>query len=110
MSAHQWCLLLYATRRPCLSGASAGLTLRSVHYLVRAKRDLQALGLMPNDPGTLAALAFTYHMMGKLPQAIEMYHKAQAFKSDCSFTAALLPRALKEHCEHCCKNDDPGLM
>lgn len=71
---------------------------------------VQALGLAPNDPGTLAALAFTYHMMGKLAPAIEMYHKALAYKSDCSFTAALLPRALKEHCEYCCRNDDPGLM
>ena len=70
----------------------------------------KALGLMPNDPCTLSALGFTHHMTGRLNQAIEMYHKAPAFKADCGFTTTLLATALKEHCEFCCQNDDPGLM
>jgi anaphase-promoting complex subunit 6 len=71
---------------------------------------VKALGLMPNDPCTLTSLGYTHHMTGRLNQAIELYHKALAFKADCGFTTNLLAQALKEHCDFCCKNDDPGLM
>jgi anaphase-promoting complex subunit 6 len=69
-----------------------------------------ALGLAPRDAGTLSALAFTHHLAGNLTQAIEMYHVALAYNADCSLTQSLLKEALKDHCERCCQDDDPGLM
>lgn len=70
----------------------------------------RALGLAPHDATTFSALAFTHHLMGDLMVAIETYHKALAYKADCSVTQDLLKDALREHCLHCCQNDDPGLM
>ena len=49
-------------------------------------------------------------LQGDLPRAIETYHKALAYKADCSVTQALLGEALEEHCHFCCQHDDPGLM
>jgi anaphase-promoting complex subunit 6 len=69
-----------------------------------------ALGLAPRDASTMSALAFTHHLAGDLTQAIEMYHAALAHDADNSLVQSLLKEALKEHCEQCCQDEDPGLM
>ena len=57
----------------------------------------QALGLVPDQPGTLAAVAFTLHLSGDPGRAVQHYHRALALQPDLSFALDMLPAALEDH-------------
>lgn len=57
----------------------------------------QALSISPTSAGTLAALAFTHHLQGRLGVAIEIYHKALGLRPDDTFAADMLSECIMEH-------------
>lgn len=59
----------------------------------------RALGAAPEQPGTLAALAFTHHLMGNLSLAIENYHKALGLRPNDDFCSSMLAAAVGEEAE-----------
>lgn len=59
----------------------------------------KALALSPRTPSIHAGLGFTHHCMGKLPEAIEWYHKALGLRAEDSFCAQMLKKALEEMSE-----------
>ena len=60
----------------------------------------QALGIAPEQPGTLAAVGFTLHLAGDAAQAVAYYHRALAIQPDLAFAAEMLPLALQEDAKH----------
>lgn len=57
----------------------------------------RALVLEPSRAATLAAEAYTYHLMGELGAAIDRYHRVLAMQPDHSFAAEMLTAAIEEH-------------
>jgi anaphase-promoting complex subunit 6 len=56
----------------------------------------RALGACPTQAGTYAALAYTYHLKGNLPVAIENYHKALGLRPSDDFCSTMLAAAVQE--------------
>lgn len=56
----------------------------------------QALGVSPFQSGTLAAIGFTYHMIGNVGLAIEYYHKSLGLRGDDHFVSTMLSIAVLE--------------
>ena len=59
----------------------------------------RALGAAPEQPGTLAALAYTHHLVGNLNLAIENYHKALGLRPNDDFSSSMLSVAVDEEAE-----------
>ena len=80
-------------------------TLVCLGHCLRKRRDLegalsayrQALALEPGRAGTLAAEAFTLHLMGDLGGAIDGYHRALTAQPDHPFVCDMLPVAIEQH-------------
>ncbi len=57
---------------------------------------LRALSLHPNDGGGLAALGFTYHLLQRFDEAVELYHKSLSVQPRLNIAAELLTHALED--------------
>eukprot|EP01112_Ceratiomyxa_fruticulosa_P017424 TRINITY_DN5421_c0_g2_i1.p1 TRINITY_DN5421_c0_g2~~TRINITY_DN5421_c0_g2_i1.p1 ORF type:complete len:600 (+),score=102.05 TRINITY_DN5421_c0_g2_i1:113-1912(+) len=64
-------------------------------YTNAVKYYQMAITTLSNNPGAYCALAFTYHLMGNIPLAIEYYHQSLALRDD-SFATVMLSKALEE--------------
>jgi tetratricopeptide (TPR) repeat protein len=42
----------------------------------------QCLGINSKDPGTLAAIGFSYHQIGKMKEALDYYHRAHFLNNE----------------------------
>ena len=59
----------------------------------------KALSASPRQAGTYAALAYTLHLQGNLPAAIENYHKALGLRPTDDFCSTMLAVAVQEETE-----------
>ena len=73
------------------------------HALRKLKRYEEALeayrrgvGANPEAAGTYTAMAYTYHLMGDVRQAVELYHKALGLRPEDDFAGAMLSVAVGE--------------
>jgi len=55
----------------------------------------KALNISPRDPMILSAIAFTYHLQGKIDKAITYYHKVLSLQPHDTFSNEMLHRALQ---------------
>jgi len=56
-----------------------------------------ALELDPKNFTTLSAIGFTWHLQGRLDEAIDFYHKALMIAPDDQFTTQAIHRAILSH-------------